>query len=126
MNAIIFLLVRIIGLGVETAQQLAHEILFRNLRDRKAVARYAGVTGSPDESGSKRRKRDFPFRQWSRAQNTDPVIVADREDPTRERSCALVQKPHPERSKITQADHSGARAKIDHRALALCQHRRGA
>src|ERR1700730_14493859 len=57
MNAIIFLLVRIIGLGVETAQQLAHEILFRNLRDRKAVARYAGVTGSPDESGSKRREK---------------------------------------------------------------------
>jgi transposase len=57
MNAIIFLLVRIIGLGVETAQQLAHEILFRNLRDRKAVARYSGVTGSPDESGSKRREK---------------------------------------------------------------------
>src|SRR3984893_7396782 len=57
MNAIIFLLVRIIGLGAETAQQLAHEILFRNLRDRKAVARYAGVTGSPDESGSKRREK---------------------------------------------------------------------
>ena len=57
MNAIIFLLVRIIGLGVETAQQLAHELLFRNLRDRKAVARYAGVTGSPDESGSKRREK---------------------------------------------------------------------
>jgi transposase len=57
MNAIIFLLVRIIGLGVETAQQLAHELLFRNLRDRKAVARYAGVTGSPYESGSKCREK---------------------------------------------------------------------
>jgi transposase len=57
MNAIIVLLARIIGLGVETAQQLAHEILFRNLRDRKAVARYSGVTGSPDESGSKHREK---------------------------------------------------------------------
>jgi transposase len=27
------------------------------LRDRRAVARYAGVTGSPDESGSKRREK---------------------------------------------------------------------
>ncbi len=27
------------------------------LRDRKAVARYAGLTGSPDESGSKRREK---------------------------------------------------------------------
>ena len=27
------------------------------LRDRRAVARYAGLTGSPDESGSKRREK---------------------------------------------------------------------
>jgi transposase len=36
-----------------------HEILSRNLRDRKAVARYAGLTGSPDESGSKRREKEL-------------------------------------------------------------------
>jgi transposase len=53
----VFLLVRIIGLGVETAEQLVHEMLSRNLRDRKAVARYAGVTGSPDESGASRREK---------------------------------------------------------------------
>ena len=29
----------------------------RRLRDRKAVARYAGLTGSPDESGRRRRER---------------------------------------------------------------------
>ena len=69
MNAIIFLLVRIIGLGVETAQQLAHEILFRNLRDRKAVARYAGVTGSPDESGSKRREKGISRSGNGRVRN---------------------------------------------------------
>jgi transposase len=57
MNAMVFLLVGIIGFGVETAEQLVHEILFRDLRDRKAVARYAGLTGSPDESGSKRREK---------------------------------------------------------------------
>jgi transposase len=56
-NAMVFLLVRIIGLGVETAEQLVREILSRNLRDRKAVARYAGLTGSPDESGSMRREK---------------------------------------------------------------------
>ena len=48
---------RIIGLGIETAEQLVHEILSRNLRDRKAVARYAGLTGSPDESGATRRDK---------------------------------------------------------------------
>jgi len=36
---------------------LTHEIFLRDLRDRRAVARYAGLTGSPDESGSKRRER---------------------------------------------------------------------
>ena len=36
---------------------LVREILSRNLRDRRAVARYAGLTGSPDESGTKRREK---------------------------------------------------------------------
>ena len=39
------------------ADLLVHELLSRTLRDRKAVARYAGLTGSPDESGSKRREK---------------------------------------------------------------------
>lgn len=30
---------------------LVQEVLSRNLRDRRAVARYGGLTGSPDESG---------------------------------------------------------------------------
>jgi transposase len=55
-NAMVRLLARIIGVGVETAM-LVREVLSRNLRDRRAVARYAGLTGSPDESGSKRREK---------------------------------------------------------------------
>ena len=51
------LLARVIGVGIETADMLVHEILSRNLRDRKAVARYAGLTGSPDESGARRREK---------------------------------------------------------------------
>jgi transposase len=43
----VYLLVRIYGLGWETADLLVHELLSRTLRDRKAVARYAGLTGSP-------------------------------------------------------------------------------
>ena len=45
------LLASILGLGIETADMLVNEVLSRNLRDRRAVARYAGLTGSPDESG---------------------------------------------------------------------------
>lgn len=56
-HAMVRLLARVVGIGVETADMLVHEILSRQLRDRKAVARYAGLTGSPDESGKRRREK---------------------------------------------------------------------
>ena len=56
-HAMVRLLARIVGIGIETADMLVHEVLSRNLRDRRAVARYAGLTGSPDESGAKRREK---------------------------------------------------------------------
>jgi len=56
-NAMVRLLASIVGVGIETADMLVQEVLCRNLRDRRAVARYAGLTGSPDESGVKRRER---------------------------------------------------------------------
>jgi transposase len=51
------LLARVVGVGIETADMLVHEVLSRNMRDRRAIARYAGITGSPDESGRKRREK---------------------------------------------------------------------
>ena len=51
-HAMVRLLARIVGVGIETADMLVQEVLSRNLRDRRAVARYAGLTGTPDESGS--------------------------------------------------------------------------
>ncbi|MEK9284525.1 transposase [Bradyrhizobium sp. ISRA442] len=56
-HAMVKLLARIIGVGIETADMLVHEILSRQLRDRRAVARYAGLTGAPDESGKRRREK---------------------------------------------------------------------
>src|SRR5438552_6117640 len=56
-HAIVRLLARVVGVGIETADMLVHEVLSRRMRDRKAVARYAGLTGSPDESGAKRREQ---------------------------------------------------------------------
>src|ERR1700752_1535881 len=50
-------LARVIGVGIETADMLVQEALSRNMRDRRAVARYAGLTGSPDESGTRRREK---------------------------------------------------------------------
>jgi transposase len=56
-NAMVCLLAQVVGIGLETADMLVHEILSRNLRDRRAVARYAGLTGAPDESGRRRREK---------------------------------------------------------------------
>ena len=96
-HAMVRLLARVIGLGLETADMLVHEILARDLRDRRAVARFAGLTGAPDESGKRRRdkglakagsarvrrgmiqlawrfllfQRDSALAQWYRARTAD-------------------------------------------------------
>jgi transposase len=56
-HAMVWLLARVLGIGIETADTLVHEVLSRELRDGRAVARYAGLTGSPDESGKRRREK---------------------------------------------------------------------
>src|SRR6266850_796874 len=56
-HAMVRLIARVIGVGIETADMLVHQVLSRKLRDRRAVARYAGLTGAPHESGSKRREK---------------------------------------------------------------------
>ncbi len=56
-HAMILLLSQVMGLGIETAEMLVREALSRTLRDRRAVVRLAGLTGSPDESGSRRREK---------------------------------------------------------------------
>jgi transposase len=57
LNMMVLLVARVFGMGIETADMLVHEVLSRDLRDRRAVARYAGLTGSPDESGARRREK---------------------------------------------------------------------
>lgn len=56
-HAMVVLLARVHGIGIETADMLVNEALARNLRDRRAVARYGGLTGAPDESGRRRREK---------------------------------------------------------------------
>src|SRR6266480_646173 len=68
-QAMVRRLARIVGVSVETADLLVHEVLSRPMRDRRAVARGAcpragqrpdpgaGLTGSPDESGARRREQ---------------------------------------------------------------------
>ena len=89
------LLARVIGVGIETADMLVHEILSRNLRDRKAVARYGGLTGSPDESGARRREKGLA-RAGNRpgAPRHDPAGVALPDVPEGERAGAMVPGAH--------------------------------
>jgi transposase len=56
-HPMLLMLAKVLGIGVETADMLVHEVLSRELRDDKAVGRYGGMTGAPDESGSKRREK---------------------------------------------------------------------
>jgi transposase len=56
-NLMVQALAKVVGVGVETADMLVREVLGRDLRDRRAVARFAGLTGSPDESGYRRREK---------------------------------------------------------------------
>ena len=59
-HAMVRLLARVIGIGIETADTLVQEALSRHLRDRRAVARYGGLTGAPDSSGSINREKGLP------------------------------------------------------------------
>jgi transposase len=56
-HPMVLMLASIKSVGLETAEMLVVEVLSRKLRDRRAVARYGGLTGSPDESGSRSREK---------------------------------------------------------------------
>jgi transposase len=56
-HPMILILARVIGVGIATAEALVREVLTRQMRDRRAISRYVGLTGSPDESGRRRREQ---------------------------------------------------------------------
>ena len=63
-HAMVRLLNRVVGVGIETADMLVHEVLSRPMRDRKRW-RYAGRTGSPTEGGphpNAYQRFDLPIR----------------------------------------------------------------
>ena len=57
LEKMIQMLVRIVGLGVETATLLVHEVFSRKFRDRKALAAFVGLTGTPFNSGGSAREQ---------------------------------------------------------------------
>jgi transposase len=57
LNAMALMLTQVVSIGLDTADLLASEVFWRPQRDRRALARYGGLTGAPDESGSRRREK---------------------------------------------------------------------
>ena len=51
------ILIRIVGLGAETATLLVRELFCRSFRDRRALANFVGLTGTPFRSGGMDREQ---------------------------------------------------------------------
>ena len=118
-NAKVLELQRISGLGIETADMLVREVFSRDLRDRRAVARYAGLTGSPDESGSTG-KGSRQSGQRASTSRRGPVGLA-LSDPSKEQHPdTMVSGVRRRRQEAHDHDRS-AGPQAAHRALAVCR-----
>jgi transposase len=54
LQRMILALAGLIGVGVETATVLVHEVLSRRFKDRRALGAFVGLTGTPYDSGGSR------------------------------------------------------------------------
>lgn len=118
-HAMVRLLARVIGVGIETSDMLVSEILSRNLRDRRAVARYAGLTGAPDESGSRRREGLGARRERTGTPRHNSTRMAFSRVPEGQRPGALVSRTNDRRaSHCKQENDRRTGAQTAHLALA--------
>ena len=120
-HAMVGLIARVIGIGIETADMLVNRILSRHLRDSKAVARYAGLTGSPDESGKRRREKGLACAGNARVRR-GMIQLAWRflRFPERQRACSMVPRSGSRRTqRHTQDDDRGAGAEAPRRAVRM-------
>jgi len=124
LNTRVLQLQRIIGVGTETADMLTHEVLSRDLRDHRAVARYAGLTGSPDESGSRRREKGLAKAGNARVRRG--MIQLAWRFLLHQKDSAMTQVVSGEcRFREEAQDHGGgARPQAPHRAMAVRHHGR--
>jgi transposase len=119
-HAMVRLIANVIGVGLETADMLVQEVLSRNLRDRRAVARFAGLTGAPNESGSRRRKRGLAKSGNARVRRG--LIQLAWRFLRFQKDSALAQwhraRDRKSGRRAEDEDDRGARAKAAHRVLA--------
>ncbi len=57
LQRMIQMLAGLVGVGVETATTLVHEVFSRRFRDRRALAAFVGMTGTPYDSGGSTREQ---------------------------------------------------------------------
>ena len=118
-HAMVRLLARVLGVGVETADMLVNEVFSRRWRDRKAVARYPGLTGSPDESGKRRRERGLARAGNARVRCGMIQLAWRFEVPKGQRSRPMVSGPNGRWARRhAQDDDRGVSTKAAHRPLA--------
>jgi len=105
-HAMIRLLARVTGVGIETADMLVNEILARNLRDQKAVARYAGLNRFPGRKRQeKQREGIVQGRQRSCSPRDDSTRLALSHIPKGKRARTMVSCSHKGRSRRHPQDH---------------------
>ena len=87
----ILALARVIGVGVETAIVLVYEVFSRSFKDRRALAAFVGLTGTPyQQRRLEDRAGNQQERQCAGAPDAEPTGVALADASARERACAVV------------------------------------
>ena len=122
-HAMVRLLARVVGIGIETADMLVNEVLSRPMRDRRAVARRRpdGCAGRERRQAAGTRacqSRQCPGPPWD-----DPTRLALSAVSKEQRTGPVVPDPYG-RSPWRHAQNNDRRpgAKAAHRALAICHH----
>jgi Transposase IS116/IS110/IS902 family len=94
------------------------------MRDRRAIARYAGLTGSPDESGTRRREKGLA-RSGNVRVRRGMIQLAWR-FLLFQKDSALVSSPYRERPRYPQDHDRGLGPQTFDRLMATGARRRGA
>ena len=123
-HAMVRLLARVIGVGLETADMLVHEVLSRNLHDRRAIALCRPHWLARRERQKTPGERTGPLRQWSSSARHGPIGVAVPDVPEGQRLSAVVSSPHREGSWHSQAHDRGLGAQASDRPVAARAARR--
>jgi hypothetical protein len=120
------LLFSVFDLGVETATVLAQEVFARSFKDRRALAAFVGISGTPYDSGGWRRKQGI-----SKSGNSCVRRLLGQlawrwpKFQTGKWPRQMVSRTRQRRQRADQEDHDcGARPQIARRPLALRRDRR--